>query len=510
MRLSRLALPIPLLVLIVSTDALFAQIGSPVPNWTVPPYRVSTDAGGLRPQVDATGPAIFVAVVPCRVVDTRGPVGPYGGPALATNTPRSFNIEVGPCTGIAPLAAAYSLNFGAILPPADGFLTAWPTGTSQPTVSQLNMLGGEVVANAAVVPAGSGSISVLVNIGPTHVYIDINGYFASELLNPGQSFFVWGDVANCLLCVKNNNAVTGSTFVNAISAIMGSNQNNVSVIRAENQGISGANTAVTAIVDSTMNNAAAIRAYEGGGAVPFTVSATSAAVRGESAGGGTGVLGLVSDPNGEGVTGQFLSEAGAFQSAGHLGYSANIGIYFENGLSGSGMKTFIEPHPTDPTKVIRYVSLEGNEAGTYFRGRGRFQRGLAHIPVPADFRMVTAPEGLTVQVTPIGAMASVGVIRLGLDEIVVQCSRDVEFSYMVNGVRRAYPRIEPIAENAKFFVPASPNARLPEYLSEDERRRLISNGTYRPDGTVNLETARRVGWDRLWERTRLTPEAAPK
>lgn len=40
---------------------------------------------------------------------------------------------------------AYSLSIGAILPPADGFLTAWGTGSSQPVVSQLNFLTNEVV-----------------------------------------------------------------------------------------------------------------------------------------------------------------------------------------------------------------------------------------------------------------------------------------------------------------------------------------------------------------------------
>jgi hypothetical protein len=30
------------------------------------------------------------------------------------------------------------------------------------------------------------------------------------------------------------------------------------------------------------------------------------------------------------------------------------------------------------------------------------------------------------------------------------------------------------------------------------KRRLIENGTYNADGTVNLETAERVGWTKLW------------
>ena len=53
------------------------------------------------------------------------------------------------------------------------------------------------------------------------------------------------------------------------------------------------------------------------------------------------------------------------------------------------------------------------------------------------------------------------------------------------------------------FRPARPDDRLPENLSEDERSRLIRNGTYNPDGTLNLETAKKLGWDKAWARQRL-------
>jgi hypothetical protein len=75
----------------------------------------------------------------------------------------------------------------------------------------------------------------------------------------------------------------------------------------------------------------------------------------------------------------------------------------------------------------------------------------------------------------------------------------VEFFYTVNGVRRAYNHWDPIQENEKFFVPESPQAKLPKYLSEEERGRLIANGTYNADGTVNMETAERVGWAKAWK-----------
>ena len=35
-------------------------------------------------------------------------------------------------------------------------------------------------------------------------------------------------------------------------------------------------------------------------------------------------------------------------------------------------------------------------------------------------------------------------------------------------------------------------------LSDGEKARLIANGTYNADGTVNMETAERLGWVKMW------------
>jgi len=40
---------------------------------------------------------------------------------------------------------------------------------------------------------------------------------------------------------------------------------------------------------------------------------------------------------------------------------------------------------------------------------------------------------------------------------------------------------------------------MPPYLTDEARRRLVANGTYNPDGTVNMETAERIGWTRIWK-----------
>jgi len=104
----------------------------------------------------------------------------------------------------------------------------------------------------------------------------------------------------------------------------------------------------------------------------------------------------------------------------------------------SGTKSFVEPHPLDPSKEIRFVCLEGNEVGTYFRGSAQLAGGVATIAVPEEFALVTAPEGLTVQLTPLGPGGELWVAEKGLFQIEVRGARDVDFDYVVNGVRHGY------------------------------------------------------------------------
>jgi hypothetical protein len=485
------------LVFLCSSFLLGQHVDIPVTNWTVPPY---TPASGLRTMVDVAGPRAFIPVQPCRVVDTRNPAGPYGGPALASNVTRTFSIPGGPCPGI-PIAfiSAYSLSIGAILPPADGFLTAWPATvppSSPPVVSQLNFLAGEVVANAAIVPNGddNDSISVRVNIGPTNIYIDINGYFSP----------VWTAFDSFSLNNTSSSSPTAFFINNATGCILSG---------CAVWAVSHSNTNGRTIYGDLPSGGFDSAAIEGHHGPFFTIPGyTASGVRGESP--ETGVLGIGKV---QGVAGSLLNASGAELVYGILGFSAGSDppgappwSFFGNGSVGAtGTKSFLDPHPTDPSREIVYISLEGPEAGTYFRGRARFQNGVARIPVPEHFRLVTDPEGLTVQITPIGAMASVGVLRMDLNEIVVQASRNVEFSYLVQGVRANFKDEAPM-RNAAEFAPRSADAKIPEWLSPGQKRALIQNGTYRPDGTVNMETARRLGWERIWAEREGKPAPRPE
>jgi hypothetical protein len=112
-------------------------------------------------------------------------------------------------------------------------------------------------------------------------------------------------------------------------------------------------------------------------------------------------------------------------------------------------------------------------------------------------------------VTPIGAASSIYVESKDLNRVVVKASRDVTFDYLVQGVRRAFKDIEPVRIGNEF-MPRSPDETMPAYLTEEARRRLIANGTYNPDGTVNMRTAERVGWTKIWADRRAEAEAAAR
>src|ERR1035438_1803168 len=87
-------------------------------------------------------------------------MGDFGGPALAPGVARTFPVPASTC-GIPAGAQAYAFNMTVVPSGSLGFLTTWPAGTPQPTVSTLNALTGKVTSNAAIVPAGlSGAITV--------------------------------------------------------------------------------------------------------------------------------------------------------------------------------------------------------------------------------------------------------------------------------------------------------------------------------------------------------------
>jgi hypothetical protein len=139
---------------------------------------VVIDINGYFAPAGAPGALSFYPMMPCRVSDTRvSPSGAFAGPAMAAGQSRAYPMNSSPC-GIPATAKAYSLN-ATVVPAANlGFLSLWPVGVAQPTVSTLNSLDGTTVANAALVPAGTNGAIDAMATDPADLILDINGYFA--------------------------------------------------------------------------------------------------------------------------------------------------------------------------------------------------------------------------------------------------------------------------------------------------------------------------------------------
>ena len=164
-------------------------VGGIIPLSRIPitfPWRIDGHGPGLS--VTPTAPLRFIPVTPCRIADTRESLGSFGTPALAAQGVRDFVIPVSSC-GIPANAQAYSLNFTVVPERTLDYITVFPAGQTRPLASLLNSYDGRTKANAAIIPAGNnGAISVFAT-DPTHLVIDINGYFIPDSDTTALAFY---------------------------------------------------------------------------------------------------------------------------------------------------------------------------------------------------------------------------------------------------------------------------------------------------------------------------------
>lgn len=146
----------------------------------------ATDAFGdtseFSPCLPANIPPVplgFHPLPPCRILDTREPDGALGGPALAANARRAFDLA-GAC-GLPVSAAVVSTNVVVVAPAAPGSLRLFPSDGPNPATGTVSFSPGRTRANNALVSVargGLGSITVQnVSAAPVHLAIDVNGYF---------------------------------------------------------------------------------------------------------------------------------------------------------------------------------------------------------------------------------------------------------------------------------------------------------------------------------------------
>lgn len=119
----------------------------------------------------ATGGNYFHTLSPCRVVDSRNPIG-----ALPFSGTTTVNVTASGCQSPAT-AKAFAMNATVVPTGLLQFLTLSPDGEATPVVSTLNADPNTVTSNLAILPTNNGSIDAYA-AGTTYLILDIFGYFA--------------------------------------------------------------------------------------------------------------------------------------------------------------------------------------------------------------------------------------------------------------------------------------------------------------------------------------------
>jgi hypothetical protein len=121
---------------------------------------------------------LFRPLVPARILDTRfgaggfsSPVGPNQSITVQVTGVAGSNV---PATGV----SAVVLNVTATNPTAASYLTVYPTGGSQPVVSNLNFVARQTVPNRVIAKVGTGGKVTIYNAyGNVDVIADVGGWF---------------------------------------------------------------------------------------------------------------------------------------------------------------------------------------------------------------------------------------------------------------------------------------------------------------------------------------------
>lgn len=140
---------------------------------TAPPSNPYTAVTSFR--VCDTRPAVGgVPSNQCNTGSTGAGSGPIGSGLTRVITIGGFGTV--PASGV----TAVVVNVTAIAPTKATFLTLYPDLTTNPRTSNLNPLGGEVVANLVEVGVSSaGKLDLFNDLGSINVAVDIEGYVAA-------------------------------------------------------------------------------------------------------------------------------------------------------------------------------------------------------------------------------------------------------------------------------------------------------------------------------------------
>jgi Cysteine-rich secretory protein family len=143
-------------------------------------------AGYYSTPGQSLGPdGLFNPLVPVRLLDTRSagftPLGP--GQTQTLQVTGSGGV---PAAGV----SAVVLNLTVTGSTGAGYITAWPSGATRPSASNLNFVAGQTVANRAVIKLSpDGKVDFYNAQGTVQLIVDVNGWFTdSSASGTGSSF----------------------------------------------------------------------------------------------------------------------------------------------------------------------------------------------------------------------------------------------------------------------------------------------------------------------------------
>lgn len=159
-------------------------------NGSSAPVELIADVSGWYAGGAPAAAGAFAAVDPTRILDTRSGAGLPGGAPAVVAAGDEISFGVGDGDVVPKSAAAAVLNVTVTRTTAPGHITAYPTGATAPTASNLNFGARQSVANAVTVQIGEGGEVTLVNgsSASVHLVVDVAGYFVGGMPSVGGAF----------------------------------------------------------------------------------------------------------------------------------------------------------------------------------------------------------------------------------------------------------------------------------------------------------------------------------
>ncbi len=136
------------------------------------------------------GSGAYSPLTPARIEDTR-PGSGLPGSGQAPGPGGVLNVQVTGAGGVPSSGvSAVMVNLTVTQPTANGWVTAFPTGTPVPNTSNLDFAPGETRANLVEVAVGQGGqISIFNESGTTQLIVDVEGWYGESLSSFGPGLF---------------------------------------------------------------------------------------------------------------------------------------------------------------------------------------------------------------------------------------------------------------------------------------------------------------------------------